>query len=55
MVELELLEEMDNNIDTDYFLNNAEESDPIEEMMTISLTSITEKTVAKSQNSWMKK
>ena len=42
----ELLEELDDNIDTDYILNDAEESTPIEAMMTISLTSITEKTVA---------
>ena len=45
----ELLEEMDNNIDTDYILNDAEENDPIEAMMTISLTSITEKTVAETK------
>ena len=42
----ELLEDLDNNIDTDYFLNDADENDPIEAMMTISLTSVTEKTVA---------
>ena len=42
----ELLEDLDNNIDTEYFLNDADENDPIEAMMTISLTSITEKTVA---------
>ena len=45
----ELLEDMDNNIDTEYILNDAEESDPIEAMMTISLTSITEKTVAETK------
>ena len=45
----ELLKDMDNNIDTEYFLNGAEESDPIEAMMTISLTSVTEKTVAKTK------
>ncbi|MBR4935163.1 MAG: hypothetical protein IKZ01_04760, partial [Anaerotignum sp.] len=42
----ELLEDLDNNIETDYFLNDAEENDPIEAMMTLSLTSVTEKTVA---------
>ena len=42
----ELLADLDNNIDIDYILNGAEESDPIEAMMNISLTSITEKTVA---------
>ena len=42
----ELLADLNNNIDIDYILNGAEESDPIEAMMNISLTSITEKTVA---------
>ena len=42
----ELLADLDNNIDINYMLNGAEESDPIEAMMNISLTSITEKTVA---------
>ena len=45
----ELLEELENTIDTGYFLENAEESDPIESMMTISLTSVTEKTVASTE------
>lgn len=45
----ELLEELENTIDTKYFLENAEESDPIESMMTISLTSVTEKTVASTE------
>lgn len=45
----ELLEELENTIDTAYFLENAEESDPIESMMTISLTSVTEKTVASTE------
>ncbi len=45
----ELLEELENTIDTNYFLENAEESDPIESMMTISLTSVTEKTVASTE------
>lgn len=45
----ELLEELDNSIDTDYILNDAEESDPIEAMMTLSLTSITEKIVAETK------
>ena len=45
----ELLEEMDNTIDTEYILNDADESDPIEAMMTLSLTSITEKTVAETK------
>ena len=45
----ELLEDLDKTIDTDFFLNDAEEEDPIEAMMTISLTSITEKTVAKTK------
>ena len=46
----ELLTELENTIDTDYFLENAEESDPIESMMTISLTSVTEKTVASTES-----
>ena len=45
----ELLTELKNTIDTDYFLENAAESDPIESMMTISLTSVTEKTVATTE------
>ena len=39
-VSAELLADLDNNIDIDYILNGAEESDPIEAMMNISLTSI---------------
>lgn len=42
----ELLEDLEGNIDINYILNDAEESDPIEAMMTLSLTSVTEKTVA---------
>ena len=45
----DLLTELKNTIDTDYFLENAEESDPIESMMTITLTSVTEKTVASTE------
>ena len=45
----ELLEELENTIDTEYFLEDAKESDPIESMMTISLTSVTEKTVASTE------
>ena len=45
----ELLEDMENTIDTDYILNDAKESDPIEAMMTLSLTSVTEKTVAETK------
>lgn len=45
----ELLTELENTIDTEYFLKDAEKSDPIESMMTISLTSVTEKTVASTE------
>ena len=45
----ELLEDMENTIDTDYILNDAKKSDPIEAMMTLSLTSVTEKTVAETK------
>jgi 3D (Asp-Asp-Asp) domain-containing protein len=45
----EVLEDLDKTIDTEYFLNDAEESDPIEAMMTISLTSVTEKTTAETK------
>lgn len=41
-----LLAEIGESIHTEYILTDAEESDPIEDMMTISLTSVTEKTVA---------
>ncbi len=41
-----LLEELENVIGTDYFLEDADEDDPVESMMTISLTSVTEKIVA---------
>ena len=44
-----LLEDLENNIDTDYILNDAAESDPIKAMMTISLTSVTEKIVAETK------
>ena len=46
----ELLDDLDNNINTEYILNDAEESDPIEAMMTISLTSVTEKIVAETKD-----
>ena len=45
----EVLEDLAHTINTDYFLNDAEESDPIEAMMTISLTSVTEKTIAETK------
>jgi 3D (Asp-Asp-Asp) domain-containing protein len=45
----EVLKDLDKTIDTEYFLNDAEESDPIEAMMTISLTSVTEKTTAETK------
>lgn len=45
----ELLEDLAETIDTEYFLEDAEESDPIEAMMTLSLTSVTEKTVATTE------
>lgn len=45
----ELLEDLAETIDTEYFLEDANESDPIEAMMTLSLTSVTEKTVAKTE------
>ena len=45
----ELLEVLDNTIGTEYFLNDADENDPIEAMMTISLTSVTEKTVVETK------
>lgn len=41
-----LLDEMANVIGTEYFLEDADEDDPVEDMMTISLTSVTEKIVA---------
>jgi 3D (Asp-Asp-Asp) domain-containing protein len=41
-----LLKELENVIGTDYFLEDADEDDPVESMMTISLTSVTEKIVA---------
>lgn len=44
-----LLDELANTIDTDYILEDAKKSDPIEAMMTISLTSVTEKTVAATE------
>lgn len=45
----ELLEDLDGTIDADYIPNDAEENDPIEAMMTLSLTSVTEKTVAETK------
>lgn len=45
----ELLDDLANTIDTDYILEDAKESDPIEAMMTLSLTSVTEKTVASTE------
>ena len=45
----ELLEDLDDTIDADYILNDADENDPIEAMMTLSLTSVTEKTVAETK------
>ncbi|MDO4531042.1 MAG: G5 domain-containing protein, partial [Bacillota bacterium] len=45
-----LLEDLDDTLNTDYILNDAEESDPIEAMMTISLTSVTEKIVAETKS-----
>lgn len=45
----ELLNDLANTIDTDYILEDAKESDPIEAMMTLSLTSVTEKTVASTK------
>ena len=45
----ELLADLDNTLDMEYILNDAEESDPIENMMTLSLTSVTEKIVATTE------
>ncbi len=45
----ELLDDLENTIDTEFFLEDAEKSDPIEAMMTLSLTSVTEKTVATTE------
>ena len=45
----ELLEDLADTIDTEFYLEDAEESDPIEAMMTLSLTSVTEKTVATTE------
>lgn len=45
----ELLEDLANTIDAGYILEGANESDPIEAMMTLSLTSVTEKTVASTE------
>ena len=45
----ELLEDLADTIDTEFLLEGAEESDPIEAMMTLSLTSVTEKTVAATE------
>ncbi len=42
----ELLAEIDDSMYTEFLLKDAEESDPIEAMMTLSLVSVTEKTVA---------
>ena len=46
----ELLDDLKNTIDTEYFLEDAKESDPIEAMMTLSLTSVTEKIVATTES-----
>ena len=46
----ELLDDLDNTIGTEYILNDAEESDLVEAMMTISLTSVTEKIVAETKD-----
>ena len=45
----EVLEDLNDTLNTDYILNDAAESDPIEAMMTISLTSVTEKIVAETK------
>ena len=45
----ELLEDLADTIDTEFYLEDAKESDPIEAMMTLSLTSVTEKTVATTE------
>ena len=45
----ELLDDLEGTIGTEFFLEDAEESDSIEAMMTLSLTSITEKTVAETK------
>lgn len=45
----ELLADLENTINTEYFLEGAEESDPIEAMMTLELTSVTEKTVSETK------
>lgn len=39
----ELLEDLADTIDTEFYLEDAKESDPIEAMMTLSLTSVTRK------------
>ena len=48
-IKISIRKSMENTIDTKYLLENAEENDPIESMMTISLTSVTEKTVASTE------
>lgn len=45
----ELLADLEKTIDTNYMLEDADESDPIEAMMTLSLTSVTEKIVATTE------
>lgn len=45
----ELLEDLADTIDTEFYLEDAKESDPIEAMMTLSLTSVTEKTVSTTE------
>lgn len=45
-----LMEEMENVIGTDYILEDADEDDAVEDMMEISVTSVTEKIVAKVES-----
>lgn len=45
-----LMEEMEAVIGTDYILEDVEEGDPIEDMMEISITSVTEKIVAQVES-----
>lgn len=45
----ELLEDLADTLDTEYMLNDTEETDSIEDMMTISLTSVSEKIVAETE------
>lgn len=45
----ELLDDLADTLDTEYMLNDTEETDVIEDMMTISLTSVSEKIVAETE------